>query len=84
LEVLPWGGTTINFPWTIDARLPGFSANGGSVGQIAAALDRALSTISRELKRNGGMRFVIPPYAPSASFSTTDMFPTVATSAECL
>jgi transposase, IS30 family len=30
------------------------SANGSSVGQIAAALDRSPSTISRELKRNGG------------------------------
>jgi IS30 family transposase len=30
------------------------SANGGSVRQIAAALDRSPSTISRELKRNGG------------------------------
>src|SRR5438876_2917494 len=29
-------------------------ANGASVGQIAAALDRPPSTISRELNRNGG------------------------------
>src|ERR1700710_3303302 len=31
-----------------------FSANGSSIRQIAAALDRPPSTISRELKRNGG------------------------------
>src|SRR3954471_12316702 len=30
------------------------SANGSSVRQIAAALDRSPSTISRELKRNSG------------------------------
>ena len=30
------------------------SANGSSIRQIAAALDRPPSTISRELKRNGG------------------------------
>jgi len=30
------------------------SANGGSVRQIAAAVDRSPSTISRELKRNRG------------------------------
>ena len=32
------------------------SANGSSVRQIAAALDRPPSTISRELKRNGGVQ----------------------------
>ena len=32
------------------------SANGRSLRQIAAALDRSPSTISRELKRNGGAR----------------------------
>jgi IS30 family transposase len=33
-----------------------FSANGSSVRQIAAALDRSPSTISRELKRNRGVQ----------------------------
>lgn len=32
------------------------SANGSSVRQIAAALDRSPSTISRELKRNRGVQ----------------------------
>jgi transposase, IS30 family len=32
------------------------SANGSSVRQIAAAMDRSPSTISRELKRNGGAK----------------------------
>ena len=50
LEVLRWGGVTSSFPWKI-ARL---SANGSSVRQITAALDRSPSTISRELKRNRG------------------------------
>jgi transposase, IS30 family len=31
-----------------------FSANGSTIGQIAAAMDRSPSTISRELKRNKG------------------------------
>jgi IS30 family transposase len=30
------------------------SANGSTIGQIAAAMDRSPSTISRELKRNKG------------------------------
>jgi IS30 family transposase len=37
------------------------SANGSSVGQIAAALDRSPSTISRELKRNGGKQVGYKP-----------------------
>ncbi|MGY3405513.1 hypothetical protein ACVWZV_001626 [Bradyrhizobium sp. GM5.1] len=63
LEVLPWGGLTNSSPLTIDARLPAFplSANGGSVGQIAAALDRPPSTISRELRRNRGRQVGYKP-----------------------
>ena len=37
------------------------SANGRSVGQIAAALDRSPSTISRELKRNRGRQVGYKP-----------------------
>jgi IS30 family transposase len=37
------------------------SANGGSVGQIAAALDRPPSTISRELRRNRGRQVGYKP-----------------------
>jgi len=37
------------------------SANGSSVGQIAAALDRPPSTISRELKRNRGRQVGYKP-----------------------
>src|SRR4029077_14532837 len=37
------------------------SANGNSVRQIAAALDRSPSTISRELKRNGGRQIGCGP-----------------------
>ena len=37
------------------------SANGGSVGQIAAALDRPPSTISRELRRNRGRQIGYKP-----------------------
>jgi IS30 family transposase len=36
-------------------------ANGSSIRQIAAALDRAPSTISRELRRNGGRRVGYKP-----------------------
>ena len=35
-------------------------ANGSSVRQIAAALDRSPSTISRELKRNSGAQVGVP------------------------
>jgi transposase, IS30 family len=37
------------------------SANGSSIRQIAAALDRTPSTISRELKRNGGSQVGYKP-----------------------
>jgi IS30 family transposase len=37
------------------------SANGGSVRQIAAALDRSPSTVSRELKRNRGVQVGYKP-----------------------
>ena len=37
------------------------SANGSSIRQIAAALDRPPSTISRELKRNGGAQVGYKP-----------------------
>ncbi len=37
------------------------SANGSSLRQIAAALDRSASTISRELKRNGGAQIGYRP-----------------------
>jgi transposase, IS30 family len=37
------------------------STNGGSVGQIAAALDRSPSTISRELNRNRGRQLGYKP-----------------------
>ena len=37
------------------------SANGGSVRQIAAALDRSPSTVSRELKRNRGAQVGYKP-----------------------
>ena len=36
-------------------------ANGGSIRQIAAALDRPPSTIARELKRNRGHQFIYKP-----------------------
>src|ERR1700741_5066905 len=39
------------------------SANGGSVRQIAAALDRSPSTISRELKRNRAQAGYQPRFA---------------------
>src|ERR1700676_1595052 len=40
------------------------SANGSSVRQIAAALDRSPSTISRELNRNGGATVAYRPRCP--------------------
>ncbi|MTV13674.1 helix-turn-helix domain-containing protein [Bradyrhizobium elkanii] len=41
------------------------SANGRSVRQIAAALDRSPSTISRELRRNRGSQVGYKPTMPS-------------------
>ena len=43
------------------------SANGSSVRQIAAALDRSPSTISRELKRNRAQAGYKPGYANQRS-----------------
>ena len=37
-------------------KIAGLFADGRSVRQIAAAVDRSPSTVSRELKRNGGAR----------------------------
>ena len=42
-------------------RLPGFSQAGKTIRQIAAALDRAPSTIARELKRNSGTQVGYQP-----------------------
>jgi transposase, IS30 family len=44
-------------------------ANGQSVRQIAANLDRSASTISRELKRNSGARDYSPSYASDLAWA---------------
>uniref|UniRef100_UPI00373FCE15 transposase n=1 Tax=Bradyrhizobium mercantei TaxID=1904807 RepID=UPI00373FCE15 len=60
-EVLPWGGLTRSSPWRSDARFARLSASGSSIRQIAAALDRPPSTISRELNRNSGAQVGYKP-----------------------
>jgi transposase, IS30 family len=42
-------------------RIAGLQAQGQSIRQIAAALDRAPSTVAREIKRNTGRRFGYQP-----------------------
>ena len=66
LEVLRWGGLTSSFRWRNDARLPGFRPMAASIRQIAAALDRPPSTISRELNRNHGAQVGYKPTMPSS------------------
>ena len=52
--VLRWDAATSSYRWMTDAKIAHLQADGCSVGQIAAALDRSTSTISRELTRNRG------------------------------
>lgn len=49
--------------------LASLRAEGRSVRQIAAALDRSASTIARELKRNGGERGYRPAYADEQAWA---------------
>ena len=51
-KVLPWDVTTRSLVLKTGVNWPVYTAQGASLRQIATALDRAPSTIARELKRN--------------------------------
>ena len=50
--MLPWDATTRSLTLKTGVNWPGYTPRGRSLRQIATALDRAPSTIARELKRN--------------------------------
>ena len=69
-KVLPWEHTIVNFPLKSGVNWPDFTPRGTRTGKIAAALDRAPSTIMREVKRNGSRkRGYEPVYADEQAWA---------------
>ena len=64
VKVLPWETNINNSPLKNDVKLPDYVPRGHSQRQIAASLDRAPSTVARELMRNSSRtRGYQPSYA---------------------
>ena len=60
-KVLRWDRTMNSFLWNNVARIARHRQAGKTIRQIAAAMDRAPSTIARELKRNSGTQVGYQP-----------------------